>query len=252
MTELLPIDLNCDMGENGSEEGLANDLSIMPYVTAINVACGFHAGDKETMTKTVKAGLRHGISIGAHPGFDDREGFGRREMNLIPSEIYDLVARQVRLMKAVTASLGASLSHVKPHGALYNMAARSASMADAVADAVYDADSKLILYGLSGSELIRSGKKKGLKVYQEIFADRTYQSNGSLTARNQPDALINDQEQAVAQVLQIIRRGTTTTAQGTEITLQADTVCLHSDGSQALIFAREIHNALKQHARHTR
>lgn len=248
MNKQLTIDLNCDMGESFGAWTIGNDEAILPYVSAANIACGFHAGDPSTMMKTIQLALRYHVKIGAHPGFQDLVGFGRREIQATAKEVYELVVYQVGALAACAKVQQTTLKHVKPHGALYNMAARKPELADAIAAAVYAIDPSLILYGLSGSELIKAGRNKGLNVYSEVFADRTYQEDGTLTARSDKNALIHNPEQAAQQVLHMIRTGKVISLQGTEVDIQADTVCLHGDRPEAVQFARTIHQTLKDQA----
>ncbi len=239
-------DLNCDMGESFGAYTMGNDEAIMPFISSVNIACGFHAGDPATMQITVKAAIRHGLKIGAHPGFPDLQGFGRREMKLSAAEVYNITLYQIGALSAFVKAEGSILHHVKPHGALYNMAAVNPELADAIAEAVYAADPSLILYGLSGSELIKSAERKGLKMKNEVFADRTYQQNGILTPRSQAGALINDSNTAINQVMKMVKEGIVTTSEGHDIAIRADTICLHGDGAHALEFAREISHRFKQ------
>jgi len=235
------IDINCDLGE-----GMGNDALIMPFISSANIACGYHAGDESTMKQTVELCKKNNVAIGVHPSFLDRENFGRTDMRLPPGEVYTLVAKQIRLLDEIVKSARTELKHVKPHGALYNMAARSMQLAAIISLAVKDINKKLMLYGLSGSHLIKEGKNIGLKTASEVFADRTYQDGGSLTPRHKPEALIEDVNKAVAQVLQMINEGTVTTISGKKIPILAETVCIHGDGSHAVEFAKAIHDALKE------
>ncbi|HTB79529.1 MAG TPA: 5-oxoprolinase subunit PxpA [Opitutaceae bacterium] len=230
------IDLNCDLGE-----GAGHDAELMPFITSANIACGGHAGDAATMRATVALAQKHGVAIGAHPGFADRENFGRRELALSPAEIFALVKDQVIALRAFT-----TLRHVKPHGALYNLAARDAAVAGAIAVAVRTVDPKLVLFGLAGSELVKAGRARGLRVAEEVFADRTYQADGSLTPRSSPDALIQDEDTAVAQMLSLIREGKVRATDGTDLFLKADTVCLHGDGPNAVAFAKRMKVELRK------
>lgn len=241
MTPMPRIDLNCDLGE-----GAGHDQELMPFLTSANIACGAHAGDESTMRATVELALRHGVAIGAHPGFADREHFGRRELSLTSEEIRLLVLRQIRDLQSVVRGVGAQLFHVKPHGALYNLAARDGVVARSVADAVYEADPRLVLYGLADSKLITAGMAGGLVTANEIFADRTYQGDGTLTPRNQPDALIADEGTVIAQVLQLIQEGRVRTTDGTMVNIRADTVCIHGDGSGAVAIAQKLAAELRQ------
>ncbi|RKO70872.1 LamB/YcsF family protein [Sphingobacterium puteale] len=245
MKKQLTIDLNCDMGESFGPWKMGDDEAVLPYVSAVNIACGFHAGDPSTMMKTIQLALKYKVKIGAHPGFQDLVGFGRREMQLTAREVYALVVYQVGALAACAKVQQTTLQHVKPHGALYNMAARKPELADAIAAAVYDIDPRLVLYGLSGSELIRAGRAKGLNVYREVFADRTYQQDGTLTPRSDKHALIHDPKQAAEQVVGMIKTGKVVSLQGTTVDIQADTICLHGDGEEAVQFARTVNQTLK-------
>jgi UPF0271 protein len=215
------IDLNCDLGE-----GAGHDAELMGLITSANVACGAHAGDLATMRATLALARTHGVAAGAHPGFEDRENFGRRELALGPAEVRTLVERQIRALR----ELG-PLTHVKAHGALYNLAARDARLAEAVVEAVRAVDAGLV---------------RGLRVASEVFADRTYQRDGSLTPRARADALIHEEELAVTQVLRMVKEGVVRATDGTEVSIQADTVCLHGDGAHAVAFARRLGMELKQ------
>ncbi|RYZ27898.1 MAG: LamB/YcsF family protein, partial [Chitinophagaceae bacterium] len=219
------IDINCDMGED-----IGNDGAIMPFITSANIACGYHAGDEETLRSTILLAKKYGVHIGAHPSFDDRENFGRTEMSCPPNEVYHLVHKQLIIFKKIADECEAKIHHVKPHGALYNMAARDEQLAAAIALAVKDFNSHLILYGLSNSHLISEAKKIGLRTMQEVFADRTYREDGSLTPRSEPNALIDDEEKAVKQVLQMVDQKAVTTVSGKKISIHAETVCIHGDG----------------------
>ncbi len=238
----MKIDLNADLGEGG-----AHDQALLQLVSSANIACGFHAGDEATMLQSVRWALEYGVAIGAHPGFADRENFGRLAMQVAPETLYAQTLYQVGALKALTESEGGRLVHVKPHGMLYNQAAVDAVMAQAIARAVKALDPTLILVGLAGSELIRAGQQQGLTVRQEVFADRGYRPDGSLIPRSQPGALIDDAEQAVAQTLDMVCRGQVTTPCGQRVAVQADTLCLHGDGSHALDFARQLRRVFTQH-----
>jgi UPF0271 protein len=239
------VDLNCDMGESFGAYRLGSDEEILPLITSANIACGFHAGDPATMRKTVQRALAHGVMIGAHPGLPDLVGFGRRNMAISPQEAYDLVVYQVGALQGFVQAEGAQMQHVKPHGALYNMAARQPDLARAIAEAVYRVNPELYLVGLAGSQLIEQGKATGLRVKSEVFSDRTYQQDGSLTPRTRPDALILDDEQAVRQVIRMVKEGKVRTLQGSDIDIRAETVCIHGDGPHALAFASRIREALQ-------
>lgn len=234
------VDLNCDLGE-----GVGDDAALMPLISSANIACGGHAGDDDTMRATIELALQHGVAIGAHPGYADRANFGRIELPLSPHEVRGLVLSQTQRLLTIAGQRGARLRHVKPHGALYNLAARDATVARAVADAVYEADPRLVLVGLAGSRLIEAGSTCGLSTLEEAFADRTYQSDGSLTPRSRSGALIADPVRAAAQALRLVQEGKTTATDGSEVTVRAGTLCLHGDGAHALEFARAIRAALE-------
>jgi len=238
------VDLNCDMGESFGAYSMGNDESLLDYITSANIACAFHAGDPGTMKKTVTMALDKGVAIGAHPGFKDLEGFGRRNIAVTPEEAYDLVVYQIGALNGFVKASGAKLQHVKPHGALYNMAARDSLLAEAIAKAVWNVDSSLILFGLAGGKLIEAGKKFGLQTANEVFSDRTYQVTGELTSRRDAGALITDDLTAVRQVVRMIKEGKVEAVTGEEIDIQADTVCIHGDGVHAVTFAKRIHQTL--------
>ncbi|HSY53357.1 MAG TPA: 5-oxoprolinase subunit PxpA [Opitutaceae bacterium] len=230
------IDLNCDLGE-----GAGHDAELMPLITSANIACGGHAGDEATMRATVALAQKHGVAIGAHPSFVDRENFGRRELALSSEEIWALVMKQILVLRTL-----APLRHVKPHGGLYNLAARDAIVAGAIADAVQAVDKDLILFVLAGSELVKAGRARGLRVAEEVFADRTYQADGSLTPRSQPNALIQDEDTAAAQVLRLIREGKVRATDGSDVSIETGTVCLHGDGPQAVAVAQRLNVELRK------
>lgn len=236
------IDLNCDMGE-----GMGNDAELMPFISSANIACGFHAGDEDTMRRTIELALEHRVAIGAHPGFPDRENFGRTEMDFPEEDIISIVSEQVYQLLDLVFAMGGKLQHVKPHGALYNMSVRNYSLASAIANAVYEIDEHLVLFGLSGSASIQAAKDIGLQTASEVFADRTYQDDGSLTPRKEANALITNEQDAVQQVLQMILKKEVTSIHGKIVPLQCDTICIHGDGKQATAFARQINTLLQKH-----
>lgn len=223
---------------------MGTDEEILDYVTSVNIACGFHAGDPATMRKMVTLALEKGIAVGAHPGLPDLVGFGRRNMDISPQEAFDMIVYQIGALYGFVKAEGGKMQHVKPHGALYNMAAKSRELSDAIAQAVYKVDSDLILFGLSGSELVKAGQAIGLRTASEVFADRTYQQDGSLTPRRQPDAMITDDKLAIDQVIRMVKEGKVLSQQGVEVKIQAETVCIHGDGPHALNFARQIRELL--------
>ncbi|CAN5217322.1 5-oxoprolinase subunit PpxA [soil metagenome] len=233
-------DLNCDLGESFGAYSLGNDDEILEFLTSANIACGFHAGDPSVMKHTVHAAVDKGVAIGAHPGYRDLEGFGRRFVDLTPDEAYDLVVYQVGALCGFLAATGARMQHVKPHGAFYNAAAVDIELSGAIAKAVRDVNPELILFGLSGSELISAGEKAGLRTASEAFADRTYQPDGTLTSRRQPGAMIEDLNRAADQAVRLVREGRVASLQGVDVDVRADTICIHGDGPHALEFARMI------------
>jgi len=240
------IDLNCDMGESFGAWSMGNDAAVLRYVSSANIACGFHGGDPGIMRETVAAALAHGVALGAHPGLPDLPGFGRRVMQITPQEAYDMVVYQVGALAAVAASQGARLHHVKAHGALYNMAAKDGALALAICRAVRDVDRTLVLYGLAGSALLTAAEEVGLAAASEVFADRSYQDDGSLTPRSQRGAMIEDVSVAVAQVLRMAGDGKVRSINGKDVAVRADTLCIHGDQPDAQAFAQGIKDALLQ------
>jgi UPF0271 protein len=239
------IDLNCDMGESFGAWTMGRDEAILELVTSANIACGFHAGDPATMMHTVRCAAAKGVALGAHPSLPDLQGFGRRTMSITPEETRGLVLYQVGALEAFARVEGARLRHVKPHGALYNMAAKDRGLADAIAGAARDFDPSLILVGLSGSESIKAGRDIDLRCASEVFADRGYEADGSLSPRSGPGAMITDEEFAVARVLRMVLEGRVESRTGVDVALKADTVCIHGDQPDALGFARRLRRALE-------
>ena len=238
----MSVDLNCDLGE-----GFANDALLYPYISSANIACGYHAGDLDTITKSIELCITNNVAIGAHPGFNDKENFGREEIQLSAERLQDLVMHEILVVRFSAMKMGRKLHHVKLHGAMYNMAARDKTMALTIADAIQRVDPNLIVYGLSGSFLISEAKALGLQTCSEVFADRTYQSDGSLTPRNQPNALITSSAASIYQVLQMVQQQTVTCVDGSIIPIVAETICLHGDGDHAVTFAKQINDTLKHH-----
>ena len=227
-------------------EGIGNDEAIMPFISSANIACGYHAGNEETMKQTIELAIKNKAAVGAHPSFFDKENFGRIERDLPVDEIYDLVILQLRTIDKIIKESGQKLHHVKPHGALYNMSAKDPQIAKAIAQAVKDFDDELILFGLSGSYSINEANAIDLKTANEVFADRTYQDDGSLTLRSQANALIGDVEKSIQQVLKMIREKSITSVNGKNVSIIADTICIHGDGKNAVEFARQIFQNLIQ------
>ena len=234
------IDFNCDLGE-----GCGDDAAIVPCISSASIATGGHAGDARSMREAIALCLRNGVAIGAHPSFVDRAHFGRREQALPPAEVHVLVRRQVETLAALCTEADAGLAHVKPHGALYNLAARDAGTAEAVAYAVRDCDPGLWLYAQAGSELARAGARLGLPVAQEVFAERAYTADGRLVPRDQPGAVIPDLATALEQARGMLRSGTVTSIDGHAVPVRADTLCLHGDRSDAAAFATALRDALR-------
>ncbi|ASE85372.1 TPA: 5-oxoprolinase subunit PxpA [Citrobacter koseri] len=235
------IDLNADLGE-----GCASDAALLQLVSSANIACGFHAGDAQTMLASVREALKNGVAIGAHPSFPDRENFGRTAMTLPPETVYGQTLYQIGALAAIARAEGGVMRHVKPHGMLYNQAAKDPQLADAIARAVHACDPSLILVGLAGSELIRAGEHYGLTTRQEVFADRGYQADGSLMPRTQPGALVEDEEHALAQTLGMVESGRVKSITGEWANVVAQTVCIHGDGEHALAFARRLRAAFEE------
>ena len=238
----MQCDLNCDMGE-----GIGNDELIMPYITSANIACGYHAGDEETMKHVVDLCIKYNVAIGAHPSYSDRENFGRTEMiwdKLRPEDLPGIIIPQLELLQNICTKAGTKLHHVKPHGALYNRSVWDGLVSSFICTSILDFDPSLILYGLHNSELQREAKSYNMRFMNEAFADRTYQDDGSLTPRTQPNALIQNTEEAIKQVLMMVNEGKVRTISGKEIPIVAETICIHGDGEHAVEFAKAISTAL--------
>lgn len=238
------MDLNCDIGESYGAWRMGADAEVMPWITSANIACGFHAGDFSTMQRTVALAVRHGVAIGAHVSLPDLQGFGRRELRVSSDEAHAMTLYQIGALDAFARAAGTRVVHVKPHGALYNMAAKDAALADAIAAAVREFDRELVLVGLAGSELPKAGGAAGLRVAHEAFADRRYEADGSLTPRREADAVIHDVAAAVTQAVRIATEGSVETRGGGTRTIRADTICVHGDRPDAASFARKLHDAL--------
>ena len=241
----LRIDLNCDLGESVSTSGLGDDDRIMPSISSANVACGVHAGNPSVMRRTVELALGHGVSIGAHPGYPDRAGFGRRPMSMSTDAVEDLVQHQLGTLAGIVAAQGGTLHHLKPHGALYHLASVDRSVADAVARATHRFDPALVLYGLSGSRLLEAGRARDLAVASEVFADRAYQADGSLVPRRAPDAVIGDPASVVERAVGMVTDGRVQAIDGGWVGLQAETMCLHGDTAGAVDLAARLRAGLE-------
>ncbi|MEB7461321.1 5-oxoprolinase subunit PxpA [Staphylococcus succinus] len=242
----MKVDLNCDLGEAFGNYSFGGDEQIIPHITSANVACGFHAGDQHVMNQTIKRAKEHNIGIGAHPGLPDLQGFGRRNMDLSPDEIYDIVIYQLGALSGFCKIHNVKINHVKPHGALYQMGARDKDIAHAIAQAVYDFDESLYYVGLSNTLLISEAQKIGLKTASEVFADRRYEDDGQLVSRKADDALITDTKEAIAQVVKMVKSKSVITKNNREINIEADTICVHGDGAHALEFVSEIKERLSK------
>lgn len=240
------IDLNCDLGESFGAYRIGMDEKVIPYITSANVACGFHAGDPLVMKKTVALCRQYGVGIGAHPGFRDLQGFGRRNMNISCEEAEADIIYQVGALKAFCDSEGVTLTHVKPHGALYNMAGKDYALALAVCKGIQAVDKELKILALSGSCMIQAARDIGLTAVSEVFADRAYQADGSLVPRSQPGAMITEEEEAIRRVVRMAKEGKVTAIDGTDVSIAADSVCVHGDGEKALAFVKKIREALRE------
>lgn len=238
------VDLNCDLGESFGPYTLGMDEEILPLISSANIACGFHASDPVTMERTVQLAEKNGVAIGAHPGLPDLVGFGRREMAVSPSEVKALVKYQIGALLSFTKEK--RLHHVKPHGALYNMAAKDFVLAAHIVEAIQEVDASLLLYGLANSELIIAAKKAGLAYKQEVFADRALQADGTLVPRSKPGAMIEDEDLAVNRVCTMVQTGKVEAINGKIIEIQADTICVHGDQPKAIAFVRKINQALTE------
>jgi 5-oxoprolinase (ATP-hydrolysing) subunit A len=232
------------MGESFGAWRMGSDAEVMPLISSTNIACGFHAGDPATMRRTIELALEHGVAIGAHPGYPDLQGFGRRNIAMSPAEAADIVLYQVSALNGMCEALGGRLRHVKPHGALYNRAARDRPLAAAIAAAVRSIDPGLLLYGLSGSFSVEEAEAAGLRSVSEVFADRSYEADGSLTPRSEPDAVLADPAQAARRAVRMAAEGTVTARDGSKVGLRSETICIHGDGPLAIEFASAIRDGL--------
>jgi UPF0271 protein len=240
----MQIDLNGDVGESFGAYEIGHDAALIPILTSVNIACGFHAGDPGVMRATVALAREHGTAVGAHPGFPDLVGFGRREMKATPREVEDLVAYQIGALAAIAAAQGVRLAHVKPHGALYNMAARDVDLADAIARAIAAVDPSLALFGLPGSQSLEAAQRHKVRAVSEAFADRAYRRDGSLVPRNEPGAVIDDEQIVVTRAVAIARERMVIAADGTRVALDVQTICVHGDTPGAAVLASRIRKAL--------
>jgi 5-oxoprolinase (ATP-hydrolysing) subunit A len=242
----MQIDLNGDVGESFGAYEIGHDAALIPILTSANIACGFHAGDPGVMRATVALAREHGTAVGAHPGFPDLVGFGRRELKATPREVEDLVAYQIGALAAIAAAQGVPLAHVKPHGALYNMAARDVDLAEAIARAIASVDSSLKLFGLPGSKSLEAAQRRNVQAVSEAFADRAYRRDGSLVPRHEPGAVIDDEAIVVSRAIAIARERMVIAADGTRVPLDVQTICVHGDTPRAAVLASRIRNALSE------
>lgn len=240
------IDLNCDMGESYGHWRMGEDAAVMPLVTSANIAAGFHGGDPATIRRTVQLALEHGVAIGAHPSLPDLVGFGRRVMKITPQEAYDLVLYQAGAVEAFARAAGARLHHVKCHGALYNMAVNDEALSEAIVRAVKDLGGGTMLYALSGSRMMALAQKQGVRAYAEVFADRGYENDGTLSPRDAPGGMIEDAAKSVAQALAMVEEGIVVSRQGKRVAVSADTMCLHGDQPGAVVFAKALRQAFAE------
>lgn len=239
------IDLNCDLGESFGIYNVGMDEEIIKHVSSVNIACGWHAGDPNVMARTVAMAVEHGVAIGCHPGFKDLEGFGRRNMQISAHDLKHHVMYQIGALDAFVKAAGGTMTHVKPHGAMYNMAAKDLELARAIVSAVYEIDPHLILLGLAGSELIHAAKEKGLPYAQEGFADRRYRRDGTLVPRSVKGAKIESVQEALDQVVDMVKNQRIQSIDGHRIALKVDSICVHGDNIQALAFVKAIHKSLE-------
>ena len=237
----LAVDLNADLGE-----GAGHDDELLALVTSANIACGFHAGDAGTIRTSIEAARERNVAVGAHPSLFDRENFGRKELPVKPEEVFDAVVYQLGIFQAIAEACGIRPNHVKPHGALYNMASRNEGLGDAIARAVASVDANLIFFAPANSALAHAGKAQGLQIAHEVFADRNYCSDGSLVSRSLPNALLHDPAEAAPRVLRMLRQGKVRSVDGVDVDVRAETICLHGDNPEAVEFARALRLQLKK------
>jgi UPF0271 protein len=237
----LVVDLNADLGEDAG-----HDDELLSLVTSANIACGFHAGDAETMKRSIEAARDRNVAVGAHPSLFDRENFGRKELPVKRDEVFEAVSYQIGIFQAIAEAAGVRPNHVKPHGALYNMAVRDAGLADAIARAIARSETKLILFAPQNTELSRAGEANGLQIAHEVFADRNYLNNGQLVSRTRPDALLHDPEEAAPRVVRMLREGKVRSVDGVDVDVRAETICLHGDNPEAVDFARVLRSRLEK------
>jgi len=240
------VDLNSDVGESFGAYKIGLDEQVLSYVSSANIACGWHAGDPMVMRDTVKAALKNGVGIGAHPGFLDIMGFGRRNMTVSPDEMKQYTIYQLGALCGFVKAAGAKMQHVKPHGAMYNMAAKDGKLARAIIEGIWEVDRDLIVLGLAGSELVNAAKEKGLKAANEVFADRAYNSDGTLVSRSLPGSMILGKDIAISRVIRMVKEGKVTAISGEDIDIKVDSICVHGDNPEAVQFVRTINEELSR------
>lgn len=243
---MFSVDLNCDLGESFGNYTLGMDKDVLPLISSANIACGYHASDPLVMRDTVRMAAGYGVGIGAHPGFPDLMGFGRRNISVTPAEAKAYVTYQLGALYGFCKSQNVAIQHIKPHGALYNMAGKDYALAKAICEAVYEFDPEIILLGLTGSEMIRAAKDMGLLCANEFFADRAYEEDGSLVNRRKEGAMITDEQEAIERVIRVIKEQKVKTITGKDISLKIDSICVHGDGAKALQFVQMIRDRLKK------
>lgn len=237
----LIVDLNADLGE-----GAGHDDELLSLVTSANIACGFHAGDADTMRRSIEGARDRKVAVGAHPSLFDRENFGRKELPVKSDEVFDAVVYQLGIFQAIAEAAGVLPNHVKPHGALYNMAVRDEDLAEAIARAIAKVDAKLLLFAPQNTALARAGEKNGLQIAHEVFADRNYLNDGALVPRTRPDALLHDPDEAAPRVVRMLREGKVQSVDGVDVDVRAETICLHGDNPEAVDFARILRSRLEK------
>lgn len=240
----MKVDLNCDMGESYGAYKIGLDDQVVKFISSANVACGFHAADPIVMDKTVKLLKENNVAVGAHPGFPDLMGFGRRNMNVSPDEAKAYVKYQIGALQAFCTGCGTKIQHIKPHGALYNMAGKDYNLSKAICEGIKEVDDSFILLGLSGSQMLKAAQDINIRCAKEVFADRAYEDDGSLVARTKPGAMITDENEAIERVIGMVTQGKVTSITGKEISIQADSICVHGDGEKSLQFVRRIREEL--------
>lgn len=243
---MFKVDLNSDLGESFGNYKIGLDEEVIKYVTSVNIACGWHAGDSEVMENTIKIAKENGVAVGAHPGFPDLMGFGRRNLSVSPAEMKAYIKYQLGALMAFAKTEGVKIQHVKPHGAMYNMAAKDLSLAKAIAQAIYEVDKNIILLGLANSELIKAGEQTGLEVANEVFADRAYNADGTLVARSKEGSVIHDADVAISRVVRMVKEGKVTAITGEDVNINAQSICVHGDNPDAVKFVKEIKRRLQE------